>query len=29
MKDILLLIIVVVFWYGLQRYILPYFGVQT
>jgi hypothetical protein len=29
MKEILLLIGVVVFWYTLQRYILPYFGVRT
>jgi len=29
MKDILLLIGVVVLWVALQKYILPYFGVQT
>lgn len=29
MKEILLLIGVVMFWYALQRYILPYFGVHT
>jgi len=29
MKDILLLLGILVFWVVLQKFILPYFGVQT
>jgi hypothetical protein len=29
MKEVLLLVGIVAFWVVLQKYILPYFGVQT